>query len=99
MFSQTGTDVLPRMDDGLDKPIATIEPHRIRVPLGLEPRRPDCKSDVVAIIYYRGTWLAIDVNRRRSFVISVKLKNVLAQSLQTPCSVTVRYNKARQSHC
>ena len=29
MFSQTGTDVLPRRDEGSDKPSATIEPHRI----------------------------------------------------------------------
>ena len=32
MFSQTGTDVLPRRDEGSDKPSATIEPHRIMVP-------------------------------------------------------------------
>ena len=32
MFSQTGTDVLPRRDEGSDKPSATIEPHRIIVP-------------------------------------------------------------------
>ena len=32
MFSQTGTDVLPRRDEGSDKPSATIEPHRIIAP-------------------------------------------------------------------
>ena len=32
MFSQTDTDVLPRRDEGSDKPSATIEPHRIMVP-------------------------------------------------------------------
>ena len=32
MFSQTGTDVLPRREEGSDKPSATIEPHRIMVP-------------------------------------------------------------------
>ena len=32
MFSQTGTDVLPRRDEGSDKPSPTIEPHRIMVP-------------------------------------------------------------------
>ena len=32
MFSQTGTDVLPRRDEGCDKPSATIEPLRIMVP-------------------------------------------------------------------
>ena len=32
MFSQTGTDVLPRRDEGSDKPSATIEPYRIMVP-------------------------------------------------------------------
>ena len=31
MFSQTGTGVLPRRDEGSDKPSATIEPHRIMV--------------------------------------------------------------------
>ena len=31
MFNQTGTDVLPRRDEGSDKPSATIEPHRIMV--------------------------------------------------------------------
>ena len=29
MFSQTGTDVLPRRDEGPDKLSATISPHRI----------------------------------------------------------------------
>ena len=32
MFSQTGTDVLPRRDEGSDKPSGTIELHRIMVP-------------------------------------------------------------------
>ena len=32
MFSQTGTDVLPRRDEGSDRPSVTIEPHRIMVP-------------------------------------------------------------------
>ena len=32
MFSQTGADVLPRRDEGSDKPSATIEPHRIMIP-------------------------------------------------------------------
>ena len=32
MFSWTGTDVLPRMNEGSDKPSATIEPRRIMVP-------------------------------------------------------------------
>ena len=29
MFGQTGTDVLPRRDEGSDKPSATIEPHTV----------------------------------------------------------------------
>ena len=32
MFSQTGTDVLPRRNEGSDKPSASIEPHSIMVP-------------------------------------------------------------------
>ena len=32
MFSQAGTEVLPRRDEGSDKPSVTIEPHRIMVP-------------------------------------------------------------------
>ena len=55
MFSQTGTDVLPRRDEGSDKPSATIEPHRIMVPTRIRTQAAGLKSDVVTIILPRPT--------------------------------------------
>ena len=43
IFSQTGTDVLPRRDEGSDKPSATIEPHRIMVPTRTRTRASGLK--------------------------------------------------------
>ena len=57
MFSQTGTDVLPRRDEGSDNPSAKVEPHRIMVPTrtgiqaaGLKVR---CRYHYTTAAYHR----------------------------------------------
>ena len=55
MFSQTGTDVLPRRDEGSDLPSATIEPHRIMVPTRDSNPGGRIESPMSLPLYYRGT--------------------------------------------
>ena len=43
MFIQTGTDVLPRRDEGSDEPSAMIEPHRIMVQTRTQKRSAGLK--------------------------------------------------------
>ena len=48
MFSQTGTDVLPRRDEGSDASRATIEPHRIMVPTRTQTQAARCRYTTAA---------------------------------------------------
>ena len=55
LFSQTGTDLLPRRNGDLDKPSATINPYKIMVLTRTWTRAVGLKSEVVVITQLRHT--------------------------------------------
>ena len=84
MFSQTGTDVLPRRDEGSDKPSATIEPHRILVQTrtrtqaaGLKVR---CRFCYTTVAHYIVDIVPVVVATKAAVVLVVVVIRVSASS-------------------
>ena len=92
MFSQTDTDVLPRRDEGSDKPSATIEPHRIIVPTRTRTQATELK---VWCRYHYTTAAHISQGCNRSHFVRLSLKHLPCQTdtaVHRPCSNGSRFH-------